>query len=117
MLGIQNYGGFITAVAIFQIVPGAGTITILNATAKEGVGGGMKAVCGTLSGDFIYMSAASLGVAALLSAYPSILAGLQWAGVGYLCWIGWNRHQACYAPAWPEIICERWWSIKLVRPT
>ncbi len=94
MLDIQNYGGFIMAVVIFQIIPGAGTITILNATARNGIGSGLKAVFGTLSGDFIYMLAAVLGLAAILSAYPSILASAQWIGVAYLCWIGWKLLRA-----------------------
>ncbi len=90
MFDIQNYSSFIMAVVVFQIIPGAGTVTILNATARNGVGSGMKAVFGTLSGDFIYMLAAVLGLAALLSAYPSILASAQWIGVAYLCWLGWK---------------------------
>ena len=48
----------------------------------------MKAVFGTLLGDFIYMLAAVLGLAALLSAYPRVLASVQWLGVAYLCWLG-----------------------------
>ena len=88
MFDIQNYGSFIMAVLVFQLIPGAGTITILNATARKGIPGGMKAVFGTLLGDFIYMSAAVLGLAAILSAYPGVLASAQWIGVAYLCWIG-----------------------------
>jgi leucine efflux protein len=90
MFGIQNYGSFIMAIVVFQIIPGAGTISILNATARNGIGSGMKAVFGTLSGDFIYMLAAVLGLAAILSAYPSILAIAQWVGVAYLFWMGWK---------------------------
>jgi leucine efflux protein len=88
VLNIQNYTSFIIAVIVFQIIPGAGTIAILNATGRQGVSSGMKAVFGTLSGDFIYMLAAVLGLAGILSAYPNILAGVQWLGVTYLCWIG-----------------------------
>jgi threonine/homoserine/homoserine lactone efflux protein len=88
MFDIQNYFSFIMAVVVFQIIPGAGTITILNATARNGVGIGMKAVFGTLAGDFIYMLASVIGLAAILSAYPSILASAQWIGVAYLCWLG-----------------------------
>ena len=94
MFDIQNYGSFIMAVVVFQIIPGAGTITIINATARKGVGSGMKAVFGTLSGDFIYMLSAVLGLAAILSAFPSILASAQWIGVGYLCWLGWKLLRA-----------------------
>jgi threonine/homoserine/homoserine lactone efflux protein len=88
MFGIQNYYSFIIAIFIFQLFPGAGTITILNATARNGVSTGMSAVLGTLAGDFAYMLAAVLGLSAVLGAYPSILKSAQWIGVAYLCWTG-----------------------------
>lgn len=88
MFDIQNYGSFIITIIVFQLIPGAGTITILNATARKGIGSGMKAVLGTLSGDFIYMLSAVMGLAAILGAYPGILASAQWIGAGYLCWLG-----------------------------
>jgi len=88
MFQIQNYGSFLIAVIAFQIIPGAGTITILNATARKGVGGGMRSVFGTLSGDFIYMLSAVLGLAAVLGTYPTILHVAQWFGVAYICWTG-----------------------------
>ncbi len=90
MFDIQNYGTFITAVVLFQLFPGAGTIAILNATARKGLSGGMKAVLGTLSGDFTYMLAAVLGLSAILGAHASILTVAQWIGVAYLCWMGWK---------------------------
>jgi threonine/homoserine/homoserine lactone efflux protein len=88
VFGIHSYGSFIAAVLVFQLIPGAGTISVLNATARNGMGGGMKAVFGTLSGDLIYMCAAVLGLAAILSTSPGVLAGVQWIGAGYLCWLG-----------------------------
>lgn len=88
MLNIQNYTSFIMAIVVFQLIPGPGTITILNAAARKGVGGGLKAVLGTLSGDVIYMLAAVLGLAAILGAYPGVLKSAQWIGVAYLCWLG-----------------------------
>ncbi len=88
MFGIQNYTSFILAIIIFQLIPGAGTVTILNATARNGIGTGMGAVAGTLLGDFIYMLAAVLGLAAVLAAYPGVLQSAQWIGVLYLCWMG-----------------------------
>ncbi len=88
MFDIQNYNSFLMAIIAFQLLPGPGTITILNATARKGVSAGMRTVLGTITGDFIYMSGAVLGLAAVLSAYPSVLAITQWIGVIYLCWMG-----------------------------
>ncbi len=76
------------AVLVFQAIPGAGTVIILNAAARNGVLSGMHTVFGTLTGDFLYMLAAALGLAAVFSAYPGILQGLQWIGVAYLCLVG-----------------------------
>jgi leucine efflux protein len=90
MFEIQNYSSFIIAIFVFQIIPGAGTVSILNATARNGVGMGMRAVFGTLAGDFTYMLSAVLGLAAVLSAYPGLLSSAQWIGITYLCYFGWK---------------------------
>lgn len=76
------------AILCFQLVPGPGTVTILNAAAKSGRRIGMCSVLGTIAGDFLYMLAAVLGLAALLTAYPVILSSVQWLGVAYLGWLG-----------------------------
>lgn len=58
MYEIQNYASFVAAFLVFQLVPGPGTIAILNATGRNGIAAGLAAVLGTLLGDFIYMAAA-----------------------------------------------------------
>jgi leucine efflux protein len=88
MFDIQNYASFLIAILIFQLVPGPGTIAILNATARNGLGAGFGAVLGTLVGDFIYMVAAVLGLAAVMRANPILFEALQWFGVAYLVWMG-----------------------------
>lgn len=88
MLDIQHYPSFIMAILIFQMLPGPGTLVILGATARSGIGAGMGVVLGTLLGDFVYMLAAVLGLAAIPATYPAVFAGMQWFGVAYLCWIG-----------------------------
>jgi threonine/homoserine/homoserine lactone efflux protein len=37
MFDIQNYASFLIAILVFQLVPGPGTIAILDATARCGV--------------------------------------------------------------------------------
>jgi threonine/homoserine/homoserine lactone efflux protein len=88
MFDIQNYVGFLIAILIFQLVPGPGTIAILNATARNGPGAGFGAVLGTLLGDFIYMVTAVLGLAAVMRATPLLFEALQMFGAAYLCWTG-----------------------------
>jgi threonine/homoserine/homoserine lactone efflux protein len=85
---IQNYGSFVCAILLFQVIPGPGTLAILTATARSGIGAGCGAVMGTLVGDFVYMVAAVVGLAAVMNANPLLFRALQWFGVAYLCWIG-----------------------------
>lgn len=88
MFEIHYYYSFIFAILLFQLLPGAGTIAILSATAKHGVKSGMSAVLGTLAGDIIYMSSAVLGLAAILKNYPKVFTVMQFLGVIYLGYLG-----------------------------
>lgn len=90
MFDIQNYTSFVLAILVFQLIPGPGTIAILNATARNGVAAGMGAVLGTLAGDLVYMLAAVAGLAAVMAAYPLLFEALQWFGALYLAWMGWR---------------------------
>ena len=103
MFEIQNYPSFIAAIVIFQLIPGPGTLAILNATARNGIRAGLGAVLGTLVGDFAYMVAAVVGLAAVMNANPLLFAALQWFGAAYLVWMGVRllrtRAEAVDAPA------------------
>lgn len=101
MFDIQNYGSFVVAVLVFQLVPGAGTIAILNATARNGTAAGMAAVAGTLAGDFVFMGAAAAGLAAVMHANPLLFEALQWFGAAYLCWLGVQLLRRRVGPAVP----------------
>lgn len=88
MFDIQNYTSFLAAIIVFQLIPGAGTLAILNATARNGVRAGLGAVLGTIVGDFLFMVAAVAGLAAVMNANPIFFQVLQWLGAAYLCWLG-----------------------------
>ncbi len=101
MSGIQNYTSFLVAIVVFQAIPGAGTLAILNATARHGLAAGFGAVCGTLAGDFIFMVAASAGLAAVMNANPVLFHALQWFGAVYLCRMGWQLFRCRQTEAEP----------------
>ncbi|MFA5921953.1 MAG: LysE family translocator [Methylococcaceae bacterium] len=88
MFDIQNYVSFIAAILVFQLIPGPGTLAILNATARNGIGAGLGAVMGTLLGDLTYMVGAVFGLAAVMHAHSLAFEALQWFGATYLCWLG-----------------------------
>lgn len=88
MLGIANYWSFVAAVIVFLMIPGPGTFTVLTSTGQGRLRGGFAAVLGLMAGDWILMSLAMLGVAALLQAHPLAFRAVQYLGVAYLVWVG-----------------------------
>lgn len=88
MFDIQNYTSFLIAILVFQLIPGPGTLAILNATARSGISAGLNAVLGTLTGDVLFMLAALAGLASVMNTNPILFQTLQWLGVSYLCWTG-----------------------------
>lgn len=88
MFGISNYASFVLAVLVFLAIPGPGLLGILAATAKNGVRGGLSATAGTMTGDWVHMLLAGIGVAALLQANPMVFKAIQYVGAGYLIYIG-----------------------------
>lgn len=90
MQSIQNPGGFIVAILVFQLIPGPGTLAILQATGQHGIKAGFASVTGTLLGGLLCMTAAASGVEAVFLGQPVAMHLLQTAGALYLAWMGWR---------------------------
>ncbi|MEI8325299.1 MAG: LysE family transporter [Betaproteobacteria bacterium] len=88
MFGIADYGAFCAAIIVFLLVPGPGNLALITSTGKGGVAGGLGATVGVIAGDQVLLWLAVAGVAALLGAYPTAFAAVQWLGAAYLSWLG-----------------------------
>jgi threonine/homoserine/homoserine lactone efflux protein len=88
MFGIADYGAFCAAIVIFLLIPGPGNLALITSTGKGGVRGGLGATLGVIAGDQVLLWLAVAGVAALLAAYPTAFALVQWLGAAYLAWLG-----------------------------
>ncbi len=88
MFGITNYASFIVAVLVFLAIPGPGLLGVLAATGKGGLRAGFAATLGVMTGDWVHMLLAGIGVAALLQANPAIFKAIQYLGAAYLIYIG-----------------------------
>ena len=88
MFGIADYGAFVAAMVVFLLIPGPGNLALITSTSKGGIAGGLAATLGVIVGDQVLMWLAVAGVAALLSAYPTAFAAVQWLGAAYLAWLG-----------------------------
>jgi threonine/homoserine/homoserine lactone efflux protein len=87
-MGISDYGSFCLAVLVFLALPGPGTFALLTSTAKGGFRAGAAATFGVIAGDQALLWMAVGGIAALLTAHPVAFKLVQYAGAGYLIWMG-----------------------------
>ncbi|MGB3067873.1 MAG: LysE family transporter [Ottowia sp.] len=94
MLAITDYPAFVIAILLFLAIPGPGNLALISSTTQGGIRGGLAATLGVIAGDQILMWCAVAGVAALLKAYPTAFAAVQWLGAAYLAWLGWRMLMA-----------------------
>ena len=88
ILGIHDFAAFVVAVLIFLMLPGPGTLTLLNSTGKGGFRAGAAATLGLILGDQLLLWLAVAGIAALLQTSPLVFRGVQYAGAAYLAYFG-----------------------------
>ena len=88
ILGIHDFAAFVVAVLIFLMLPGPGTLTMLNSTGKGGFRAGAAATLGLILGDQLLLWLAVAGIAALLQTNPLAFRGVQYAGAAYLAYLG-----------------------------
>lgn len=88
ILGIHDFAAFVVAVLIFLMLPGPGTLTLLNSTGKGGFRAGAAATLGLIVGDQLLLWLAVAGIAALLQTSPLVFRGVQYAGAAYLAYFG-----------------------------
>jgi threonine/homoserine/homoserine lactone efflux protein len=79
---------FIAAGWLLNLTPGPDVLYIVNSAVKSGVRAGFIAALGIVSGCFVHVFAAAIGVSALLAASATAFTALKWAGAAYLMWMG-----------------------------
>ena len=88
MFGIADYWAFVVAVIVFLAIPGPGNLAIITSTSKGRIIGGLAAAFGVIAADQTLMWLAVAGVAALLTANPTVFGLVQYAGAIYLGYLG-----------------------------
>ncbi|MDQ7747249.1 LysE family translocator [Hydrogenophaga pseudoflava] len=79
---------FIAAGWLLNLTPGPDVLYIVSSALRGGVRAGMVAALGIVSGCFVHVFAAALGVGALLATSVTAFTALKWAGAAYLVWMG-----------------------------
>jgi len=88
MLGIDNYWLFVTAGVALNLVPGPDTLFIVGNSVAKGRKAGICAVLGICSGCLVHITAAALGLSAILMVSSNAFAVVKYAGALYLTYLG-----------------------------
>jgi threonine/homoserine/homoserine lactone efflux protein len=87
-MGIHDLWLFALAGFLLNITPGPDMALVLARSAQYGPRAGMVAALGVGVGGFVHITAAALGVSAILMASASAFMLLKWIGAAYLVYIG-----------------------------
>ena len=79
---------FIAAGWLLNLTPGPDVLYIVSSSLRHGLRAGLVAALGIVSGCFVHVLAAALGVGALLAASSAAFTALKWVGAAYLVWMG-----------------------------
>ena len=88
MFGTHDLVMFVIAGLLLNITPGADTLYIVGRSASQGPRAGAVAALGISAGCFVHVSAAALGLSALLSASALGFAIVKYVGAAYLFYLG-----------------------------
>lgn len=81
---------FAAAFAIAAASPGPG----MTAVVARGLGGGFRGafpmVIGLVLGDFVFLTAAAFGLAAIAQSFGTVFVAVKYAGAAYLLWLAYR---------------------------
>lgn len=88
--GIVHLPTYIIGTVLVILLPGPNSLFVLSTAARRGVRLGYRAACGVFIGDTMLMTLASIGIASVLKANPTVFLILKSAGGAYLGYLGVN---------------------------
>ncbi|MCW5659362.1 MAG: LysE family translocator [Burkholderiaceae bacterium] len=88
MPGVHDLPLFIAAGLLLNITPGADLALIGARSAGHGFRSGAAAALGVGAGCFVHVTAAALGLSALIASSATAFTVLRWLGAAYLVWLG-----------------------------
>jgi threonine/homoserine/homoserine lactone efflux protein len=88
MFGMNNYFLFVIAGITLNIIPGPDTLYILGNSISKGRKAGLLAVLGIITGCFVHVSAAALGLSVILARSSTAFGIVKCAGAVYLAFLG-----------------------------
>ena len=91
---------FLLAAVLLTLAPGPDNVQVVLRGITQGRIAALTAACGFASGIVIHTALAACGVALLIRSSPRLFAAMQYAGAGYLFFLGYRtlRHRRFLLP-------------------
>src|ERR1700690_1172867 len=88
MVGTHDLWLFVLSGLLLNITPGPDTLYIIGRSSTQGWRAGAIAALGIGAGTLVHISAAALGLSALLAASATVFTAVKFIGAGYLLYVG-----------------------------
>jgi threonine/homoserine/homoserine lactone efflux protein len=82
---------FGVAAITLLVIPGPAVLYIVTRSIDQGRAAGLASVCGVHVGTMLHVTAAALGLSALLVSSATAYHAVRWLGAAYLIWLGVRR--------------------------
>jgi len=79
---------FVAAAFILVIMPGPNTLYIMTRSVQQGLAAGIVSCLGVLVGTLVHVTAAAIGISALLLSSALAFNTVKYAGAAYLVYLG-----------------------------
>ena len=88
MFGIHDLWLFVLSGLLLNITPGPDTALVVARSTQMGLRGGVAASFGVTGGIMVHITAAAIGLSALIAASATAFSLIKYAGAAYLIYIG-----------------------------
>ena len=89
-----RFGAFLVASTALAVTPGPAVVFIVARTVAQGARIGLASIAGVALGNLGNAWGASLGLAALIVAWPGAFDAVRVAGAAWLLWLAWQAWRA-----------------------
>jgi threonine/homoserine/homoserine lactone efflux protein len=94
----SSFGIFVAAALILLLTPGPSVLFIVARSIDQGTRAGLVSVAGMATGGIVHVTAAALGVSAIVLSSALAFAALKYVGAAYLVYLGVNTLRSARQP-------------------
>ena len=103
---LTHWGAFLAATFVVLLIPGPSVMYVMARALESGYRGALFSALGLALGDALQVVCAIAGLSAIVGSSPLVLTSLQYAGAGYLIFLGSYRLLRASPASWANAIEE-----------